>query len=144
MASLAAILAMGKPVAFDANALERLTRGFISMTTMRPFADRWRTGCSTRPSPRRSRASRRSRRPHPLVFLVGERLGGGHGDRVAVWTPMGSKFSIEQMMTTLSSASRITSISYSFQPITDSSSSTWWTGEASRPWATRSSNSARL
>ena len=34
-----------------------------------------------------------------------------------VWTPIGSKFSIEQMMTTLSSASRITSISYSFQPM---------------------------
>ena len=29
---------MGNPVAFEANALERLTRGFISMTTMRPLA----------------------------------------------------------------------------------------------------------
>ena len=61
-----------------------------------------------------------------------------------VCTPIGSKFSIEQMITTLSSLSRITSISYSFQPMTDSSSSTWWTGEASRPWRTRSSNSSRL
>jgi hypothetical protein len=33
---LAAILAIGKPVAFDASAEERDTRGFISMTTMRP------------------------------------------------------------------------------------------------------------
>ncbi len=32
MASLAAIWAIGKPVALDANALERDTRGFISMT----------------------------------------------------------------------------------------------------------------
>ena len=28
---------MGKPVAFDASAEERLTRGFISMTIRRPF-----------------------------------------------------------------------------------------------------------
>ena len=34
-ASFAAILAMGKPVAFDASADDRLTRGFISMTIMR-------------------------------------------------------------------------------------------------------------
>ena len=33
---MAAILAIGKPVAFDANAEERDTRGFISMITIRP------------------------------------------------------------------------------------------------------------
>src|SRR4029450_13262592 len=38
MASFAAILAIGKPVAFDASALERETRGFISMTTRRPVS----------------------------------------------------------------------------------------------------------
>ncbi|MNE21467.1 hypothetical protein D3C80_1146320 [compost metagenome] len=31
-------MAMGKPVALDARAEERDTRGFISMTTMRPSA----------------------------------------------------------------------------------------------------------
>jgi hypothetical protein len=36
-----------------------------------------------------------------------------------VCTPMASKFSIEQTMTTLSSRSRMTSSSYSFQPSTD-------------------------
>ena len=35
-ASLAAILAMGNPVALEASAELRETRGFISMTTMRP------------------------------------------------------------------------------------------------------------
>ena len=45
-----------------------------------------------------------------------------------VCTPIGSKFSIEQMMTTLSATSRITSISYSFQPMIDSSISTSLTG----------------
>ena len=38
MASLAAILAIGKPVALEASALERETRGFISMTMSRPSA----------------------------------------------------------------------------------------------------------
>jgi hypothetical protein len=38
-----------------------------------------------------------------------------------VWTPIGSKFSIEQTMTQLSFLSRITSSSYSFQPKMDSS-----------------------
>src|ERR687895_584127 len=36
MASFAAILAMGNPVALDASADERDTRGFISITTNRP------------------------------------------------------------------------------------------------------------
>ena len=36
MASLAATFAIGKPVAFDASADERDTRGFISMTSSRP------------------------------------------------------------------------------------------------------------
>src|SRR6266705_7087970 len=35
-ASFAAIFAIGNPVAFDASADERETRGFISITTMRP------------------------------------------------------------------------------------------------------------
>ena len=35
-ANLAAILAIGKPVAFDANADDRETRGFISMMTCSP------------------------------------------------------------------------------------------------------------
>ena len=37
-----------------------------------------------------------------------------------VWTPIGSTFSIEQMMMQLSALSRTTSISYSFRPSTDS------------------------
>ena len=37
-ASLAAILAIGNPVAFDASADDRDTRGFISMTTCSPVS----------------------------------------------------------------------------------------------------------
>jgi len=50
-----------------------------------------------------------------------------------VWTPMGSRFSIEQMMMTLSAESRTTSNSYSFQPRTDSSTRMVEVGLALRP-----------
>ena len=61
-----------------------------------------------------------------------------------VCTPIGSTFSIEQMITQLSARSRITSISNSFQPSSDSSISTSLTGERSSPRATIVSNSSRL
>jgi hypothetical protein len=56
-----------------------------------------------------------------LVLLVGQRLRRRHRDESPVCTPIASMFSIEQMMTTLSAVSRMTSSSYSFQPSTDSS-----------------------
>ena len=61
-----------------------------------------------------------------------------------VWMPIGSTFSIEQMMMQLSALSRTTSISNSFQPSTDSSTSTSVTGEASRPVSTMAMNSSLL
>ena len=59
-----------------------------------------------------------------------------------VWTPIGSRFSIEQTMTLLPARSRITSISNSFQPSSDSSISTSWFRLASRPPRTIRSNSS--
>ena len=50
-----------------------------------------------------------------------------------VCTPIGSMFSIEQMTTTLSLRSRISSSSYSFQPMIDSSRRTSVVGLACRP-----------
>ena len=50
-----------------------------------------------------------------------------------VCTPIGSRFSIEQTITTLSLVSRITSSSYSFHPMIDSSRSTSVVGLAARP-----------
>jgi hypothetical protein len=61
-----------------------------------------------------------------------------------VWTPMGSTFSMEQMTTTLSARSRITSSSNSFQPMTDSSTSTVPTGELCSPQRNASSSSSGL
>ena len=74
--------------------------------------------------------------------LVGQRLRRGHGDGVAVCTPIGSRFSMEQMMMQLSALSRTTSISYSFQPSSDSSISSSLVGEASRPRLQMVSNSS--
>ena len=59
-----------------------------------------------------------------------------------VWTPIGSMFSMEQMMMTLSFWSRSSSSSYSFHPNRHSSMRTWWTGESSRPRVTFRSNSS--
>ena len=61
-----------------------------------------------------------------------------------VCTPIMSKFSMEQMMMALSARSRITSISYSFQPSTLSSTSTSWTGDSSSPRRSSERISAEL
>ena len=61
-----------------------------------------------------------------------------------VCTPIGSKFSIEQTMTKLSLRSRITSISNSFQPRSDSSISSSCVGLIASPRLQISSNSSTL
>src|SRR4029453_5114503 len=83
MASLAAILAMGKPVALEASADERDTRGFISMTTMRPSAGLLPNGIFGAPVPPDLADDGDRGIPHELVFLVGQRLRGRHRDGVA-------------------------------------------------------------
>ena len=55
-----------------------------------------------------------------------------------VWTPSGSTFSIEQTAMQVSSASRITSYSISFQPTRHFSTITWPIGLARRPARMRS------
>ncbi len=61
-----------------------------------------------------------------------------------VWTPIASRFSIEQTITTLSRRSRITSSSNSPQPLTDSSTSTCEIGDSAQPAATCRSSSSRV
>ena len=95
-ASWAATLAIGKPVALEARAEERDTRGFISITTRRPVRGstaNWTLappvsidGRSTvRPSSRISWYSRSNR----VIW-------GATVTESPVWTPIGSTFSIEQ------------------------------------------------
>ena len=142
---MAAILAIGKPVAFDASAEDRDTRGFISMMTMRPSAG-LTANCTLEPPVStpivRRQAIEASRiRWYSLSVSVS---AGATVTLSPVWMPIGSTFSIEQTMMQLSARSRTTSISNSFQPSTDSSISTSVVGEASRPPPTICSNSSRL
>ena len=136
---------MGKPVAFDARAEERDTRGFISMTTRRPSAGL--TANWTFEPPVSTPISRSTAIEALRMIWYSRSVSVSAGATVIespVWTPIGSMFSMEQTMMQLSARSRITSISYSFQPSTDSSISTSVVGEASRPAWTMSKNSARL
>ena len=143
-ASRAAILAMGKPVAFDARADDRLTLGFISMTTWRPVAGST-ANCTLDPPV--STPTRRSTAKAALrICWYSGSLSVWAGATVMespVCTPMGSRFSMEHTTTQLSARSRITSSSNSFQPTIDSSTRISEMGLASRPnEATRSNSSA--
>ncbi len=128
-------------MAFEASADDRDTRGFISITTSSPVS-RFRANCTFEPPvstpTARITAALASR---STWYSRSERVcAGATVTESPVCTPIGSTFSIEQMMTTLSLRSRITSSSNSPQPATDSSISTWPIGLARRPRATISSN----
>ena len=144
-ASLAATLAIGKPVALEANADERDTRGFISITTMRPSAGLIEN-CTLEP-PVSTPISRNTAKEALRKIWYSLSVSVWAGATVMespVCTPMGSRFSIEQMMMQLSALSRTTSISYSFQPSSDSSISNSLVGEASKPRLQMTSNSSGL
>ena len=134
---------MGNPVALAASAEERDTRGFISITSMRPsrgLTANWMFDppVSTPISRMMARAASRMR-----WYSLSVRVWAGATVMESpVWTPMGSKFSMEQMMTTLSARSRITSSSNSFQPMTDSSTRTWPIGLCCRPHLRAASSSS--
>ena len=118
----------------EARALERDTRGFISMTTTRPSAGltaNWmlQPPVST-PTPRMMASEMSRSRWYSRSVRVS---AGATVMESPVCTPIGSKFSIEQTTTTLSARSRISSSSYSFQPLMLSSTSTSWVGLAARP-----------
>ena len=144
-ASRAATLAIGNPVAFEASADDRLTRGFISITTMRPSSG-LTANCTFDPPVStpisRSTATEASRmRWYSLSVRVNT---GATVIESPVWIPIGSMFSMLQTIIALSFLSRTTSVSYSFQPSTDSSTSTSDTGEASNPPVMISRNSSAL
>ena len=61
-----------------------------------------------------------------------------------VWTPIGSIFSMLQMVMQLSAASRITSYSISFQPISERSNRIWLMGLAASPLVTMVLNSSMV
>ncbi len=125
---------MGKPVAFEASALERLTRGFISITRRSPSSG-FTANCTLDPPvstpTRRSTAKASSR---IAWYSTSDRVwAGATVIESPVCTPIGSKFSMLQMTTQLSATSRITSSSYSFQPAIDFSTRISPMGEAAIP-----------
>ena len=134
MANFVAIFAIGKPVALDARALERETRGFISITIIRPvsgFTANWilHPPVSTPTSRMMSIERLRS-----FWYSTSVKVrAGATVIESPVCTPIGSIFSMLQTITTLSALSRITSSSYSFQPIIDSSIKTSEVGLCCNP-----------
>jgi hypothetical protein len=129
----------------EASAEERETRGFISMTTMRPSFGLIEN-CTLEP-PVSTPISRSTASEALRMIWYSLSVSVWAGATVMespVCTPMGSRFSIEQMMMQLSALSRTTSISYSFQPSSDSSISSSLVGDASRPRLQMVSNSSAL
>ena len=127
-------MAIGKPVAFDASADERDTRGFISITISRPSAGSTANWMLQPPvSTPTSRMMPMARSRITWYSRSVSVIAGATVTESPVCTPIGSTFSIEQMITTLSALSRITSSSYSFQPRIDSSISTSVVGLACSP-----------
>ena len=124
-ASRAAILAMGNPVALEASADDRETRGFISMTRRRPVAGST-ANCTLEPPVSTPTARRQVMASSRISWYSwSERVcAGATVIESPVCTPIGSRFSMEQTTTALSLRSRITSSSNSFHPATDSSTST--------------------
>ena len=61
-----------------------------------------------------------------------------------VWTPMGSTFSMPQMMMQLSALSRTTSSSYSFHPAIDRSTKISLIGDAANPVTAMARNASSL
>ena len=136
---------MGKPVALDASADERETRGFISMMMRRPVLGL--TAHWTFEPPVAMPILRRTAMESSRIAWYSRSVSVWMGATVMespVWTPIGSMFSMEQTMTALPALSAITSISNSFQPMSDSSIKTSWLSDASKPCVTMRTNSSRV
>ena len=132
-------------MALLASAELRETRGFISITVMRPVSGstaNWmfEPPVST-PTARMMAAAASRMRWYSLSVSV---CAGATVIESPVWMPIGIEIFDRADDTKLSRQSRITSSSYSFQPITDSSMSAWCTGLASSARAIASANSSWL
>ncbi len=138
-------MAIGNPVAFDASAELRDTRGFISMMTWRPETGsraNWTLDPPVSTPTRRMQAKASSR---ICWYSTSDSVcAGATVTESPVCTPIGSTFSIEQMTTQLSARSRITSSSNSFQPAIDCSTRISPIGLLASPIVASRSNSSRV
>ena len=143
MASFAAIFAIGYPVALLANAEERLTLGLISTVKISSVSG-FMANCTLQPPAKLPRLR--------IIFIAMFRMfwkavslsviAGATVMLSPVCTPMGSKFSTVQMITTLSFLSRNNSNSNSFHPNNAFSTSTSCMGLACKPLSKAASNSS--
>ena len=124
-ASSAASLAIGTPVAFDASADERETRGFISITRTSSVSG-WTANWTLAPPVATPTARAVANAAARSRWKVGSSsvCCGATVHESPVWTPIGSRFSIEQTTIAFPAASTITSSSCSCQPARYSSTST--------------------
>jgi len=88
MASLAATFAIGNPVAFDASADERDTRGFISITSNRPSCGET-ANCTFEPPVVDADLTQHGDRSvaHALVLFICQSLCWRDGDRITRMDP---------------------------------------------------------
>jgi hypothetical protein len=106
----------------EASAEERDTRGFISMTIMRPSSGIDRELHVRAAGIDADLAQHRDLALRMIWYSLSVSVcAGATVIESPVCTPIGSRFSIEQTMMQLSLRSRTTSISNSFQPSSDSS-----------------------
>ena len=146
MANFAAIFAIGYPVALDAKAEERDTLGLISMAMISSSSSGLTANCTLQP-PAKSPIERIIWIAISRIFwyvLSESVMAGATVIESPVWIPIGSMFSMVQIITTLSLLSLSNSNSYSFQPIMALSIITSWMGDISSPRVKASSNSSSL
>ena len=136
---------MGNPVALEASADDLLTRGFISIIIILPSLG-LTANCTLEPPVATPIFSRHLIDQFLMIWysLSDNVCAGATVILSPVCTPIGSKFSILQIIIALLLQSRITSISNSFHPNNDSSIKTSLTGLASKPDSTNFLNSSIL
>ena len=135
--------AMGNPVALEASAEERDTRGFISITTISPVA-RFSANCTLAPpvSTPTARTTWIAASRSSCCSWSSRVMAGATVTESPVCTPIGSRFSMVHTITALSLRSRTTSSSISSHPVTDRSISTWEIGLAASAFDTTGSRSS--
>ena len=133
---------MGKPVALDASADERETRGFISMITVLPVRGSTANCTFEPPVSTPTAAITRLARSRSTWYSRSVSVCAGATVMLSpVCTPIGSRFSMLHTTTKLSRRSRITSSSYSFQPMIDCSIHAWPIGDSAMALRTASGSS---
>ena len=141
-AILAAILAIGYPVALDARAELRETLGFTSIT-MYSMVSGSRANCMLHPPSTPNARIILSDACFRVWLTWSDSVWAGATTMLSpVCMPIGSRFSMLQMVMQLLAVSLITSYSISIHPAMDFSINTWFIMESCSPWVVTFSTSS--